>query len=89
MPGYGTASLANLVAVNGTNGADVAAATYPGGYNGVFGSSQPYSFHTAGANVVFGDGRVQLINSSVSVPVFAALVTAAGAGQETIARGQY
>ena len=85
-------TLTGAVAVNGTNGADVLAnynATSGAPYWGVYGTSQPYAFHTSGVNVVFGDGHVQMINSSVSIPVFAALVTASGSGAEAGARGQY
>jgi prepilin-type N-terminal cleavage/methylation domain-containing protein/prepilin-type processing-associated H-X9-DG protein len=85
-------SLAGAVAVNGTNGGDVLAnynATSGAPYWGVYGTSQPYAFHTSGVNVVFGDGHVQLIGSSVSIPVFAAIVTIAGSGLEASSRGQY
>jgi prepilin-type N-terminal cleavage/methylation domain-containing protein/prepilin-type processing-associated H-X9-DG protein len=85
-------SLTGAVAVNGTNGADVLAnynATSGAPYWGVYGTSQPYAFHTSGVNAVFGDGHVQLINSSVSIPVFAAIVTIAGSGVEASSRGQY
>jgi prepilin-type processing-associated H-X9-DG protein len=40
--------------------------------------NEPYSFHAGGINVLFGDGRVQFIRESISLPVFAALVTRAG-----------
>jgi prepilin-type N-terminal cleavage/methylation domain-containing protein len=80
-------------AISQTNGANV----YPGyntssgvAYWGVYGTSQPYAFHSsAGINVLFSDGRVQLVNSTVSVPVFAALITAAGAAVEASTRGGY
>jgi prepilin-type N-terminal cleavage/methylation domain-containing protein/prepilin-type processing-associated H-X9-DG protein len=86
-------SLTNIAAINTTNGADVLKvynAVSGAPYWGVYGTSQPYSFHSAGANVLFGDGRVQLIASTVNVPIFAALVTAAsGAGLEPITSAQY
>ncbi|MGE5193814.1 MAG: DUF1559 domain-containing protein, partial [Deltaproteobacteria bacterium] len=85
-------TLTGAVAVNGTNGADVLAnynTTSGAPYWGVYGTGQPYAFHASGVNAVFGDGRVQLISSSVSIPVFAALVTAAGSGIEASSRGQY
>ena len=89
IPGPGSPALANL-AVFATNGADVSTNGYPDPYYGVFGTSQPYSFHPAGGQVLFGDGRVQLISSSVSVPIFASLITAAGgAGNEILSRGGY
>jgi prepilin-type N-terminal cleavage/methylation domain-containing protein/prepilin-type processing-associated H-X9-DG protein len=40
--------------------------------------NEVYSVHAGGSNVVFGDGHVQFIRESVSLPVFAALVTRAG-----------
>jgi prepilin-type N-terminal cleavage/methylation domain-containing protein len=37
-----------------------------------------YSFHTAGANVLLGDGSVRLLTTSIAPGTFAALVTRAG-----------
>lgn len=37
-----------------------------------------YSFHTGGANVVFADGHVHFLKTSIDIRVFAALVTRAG-----------
>jgi prepilin-type N-terminal cleavage/methylation domain-containing protein len=37
-----------------------------------------YGFHTAGANILLGDGSVRLLRSGVSPAAFAALVTRAG-----------
>jgi len=37
-----------------------------------------YSFHTGGANAVFADGSVHFLKASISMRVFAALVTRAG-----------
>ena len=37
-----------------------------------------YSFHTGGANVVFADGHVQFVKSSIPIDVLAALVTKGG-----------
>ena len=85
-------TLAGAVAINGTNGADVLASYNPSSgapYWGVYGTSQPYSFHTAGAFALFGDGHVQLIASTVNIPVFAALVTASGSSLEPITNGAY
>jgi len=85
-------SLTGAVAINATNGADVLAnynTTSGAPYWGVSGTSQPYSFHTGGTNVLFGDGRVQMISSGVTIPIFAALITAAGGTIEPITSGQY
>jgi prepilin-type processing-associated H-X9-DG protein len=35
----------------------------------------PYSFHSGGANVVLGDGSVQLINESIDIDTFISLFT--------------
>ena len=85
-------TLAGAVSSNVTNGADVLANYNPNTgapYWGVYGTSQPYSFHSAGVNVLFGDGRVQLVASTVPVPIFAALVTVSGSTLEPITSGQY
>src|SRR5262249_8056315 len=86
-------TLAGAVAINGTNGADVLAVYNPTTgvpYWGGYGTGQPYSFHSAGTNVLFGDGRVQMIAAQVNVPIFAALITAAaGSGTEPITSGAY
>jgi prepilin-type N-terminal cleavage/methylation domain-containing protein/prepilin-type processing-associated H-X9-DG protein len=37
-----------------------------------------YSFHTGGANAVFADGHVRFLNTGMSLPTLAALVTRAG-----------
>jgi prepilin-type N-terminal cleavage/methylation domain-containing protein/prepilin-type processing-associated H-X9-DG protein len=60
------------VAINATNGF-----AYSGTSSafGTEGSGAPYSFHTAGINVVFGDGSVRFITSSVDYLTFAELVT--------------
>jgi prepilin-type processing-associated H-X9-DG protein len=42
--------------------------------------NEPYSFHSAGANFLFVDGRVQFISESVDTMTFVALCTA-GAGE--------
>ena len=78
--------------VSATNGANVFPNYSPSTgapYWGVYGTSQPYSFHSGGVQVLFGDGRVQLINSKISIPVFAALITAAGNSIEASTRGGY
>jgi len=78
--------------ISATNGANVFPNYTPSAgapYWGVYGTSQPYSFHNGGVQVLFGDGRVQMINSKVSIPVFAALITAAGNSIEASTRGGY
>jgi prepilin-type N-terminal cleavage/methylation domain-containing protein/prepilin-type processing-associated H-X9-DG protein len=39
---------------------------------------QPYSFHSGGVNVVFGDGSVRFLREDMDIRIFAALVTRAG-----------
>jgi len=63
-------------AVNCTNGFDYP--TYNMAPFGTEGTGEPYSFHTAGVNVLLGDGSVRLVSSSISVYTFAALVTRSG-----------
>lgn len=85
-------TLTGAAAINATNGADVLASYSSSSgapYWGVYGTSQPYSFHSAGTNALFGDGRVQMITAQVNIPIFAALITAAGSSLEPITSGQY
>jgi prepilin-type N-terminal cleavage/methylation domain-containing protein/prepilin-type processing-associated H-X9-DG protein len=44
-------------------------------------NSEIYSFHPAGANVVFADGSVHFLSQSINLCVLAALVTRAGSTQ--------
>ncbi len=60
---------------NATNGHDVGAETYPTGAYGVQGTSQPFSFHTGGAQFLFGDGSVSFISENIDLTLFAGLVT--------------
>ena len=63
---------------NRTNGYDVGAENYGvNGYPsvGTEGSSQPYSFHPTGANVLLGDGATRFIDEQIDISVIAALVT--------------
>src|SRR5262249_29582287 len=46
-----------------------------------------YSFHPGGANVVFADGRVHFLKTTIDIRVFARLVTRAGG--EIISAGDY
>jgi prepilin-type N-terminal cleavage/methylation domain-containing protein/prepilin-type processing-associated H-X9-DG protein len=70
-----------LYPVNRTNGANVGN-TYvaPSGftYYGTEGTSETYAFHPGGANVALADGSVRLINETIPLREFAALVTRAG-----------
>jgi prepilin-type N-terminal cleavage/methylation domain-containing protein/prepilin-type processing-associated H-X9-DG protein len=40
--------------------------------------SEVFAFHTGGANMLFGDGAVHFLSSSLTVPMLSALVTRAG-----------
>ena len=80
--------------LNRTNGYDHATETYsttgyPTPY-GTEGSSQPYSFHTGGVNVLLGDGRVKLLNEEINIATAAALVTRNGGQSELkVSEGSY
>lgn len=65
-------------AVSITNGESVETAPYKGAVYGTEGTGEPYAFHSAGPNHVFGDGSVRLLSSDVTIRVYAALVTRAG-----------
>ncbi len=65
-------------AINVTNGESVETAPYQGAIYGTEGTAEPYAFHAAGANHVFGDGSVRLLASDVTIRIYAALVTRAG-----------
>lgn len=72
--------------LNRTNGYDHATETYsatgyPAPY-GTEGSSQPFSFHSGGINVLFGDGRVKFLNEDIDIATAAALVSRNGARNE-------
>ncbi|QEL16333.1 DUF1559 family PulG-like putative transporter [Limnoglobus roseus] len=41
-------------------------------------NQQPYSLHTGGLNLLFADGSVKFVNSTITVRTFAALVTFGG-----------
>ncbi|SFI63962.1 DUF1559 domain-containing protein [Planctomicrobium piriforme] len=72
--------------INRTNGYDHATETYgstgyPAPY-GTEGSSQPYSFHSGGVNVLMGDGSARLLDEEMLIYVAAALVTRNGGSGE-------
>jgi prepilin-type N-terminal cleavage/methylation domain-containing protein len=64
-------------AINVTNGESVDTATFGGAPYGKEGTSDPFSFHPGLCNAVMGDGSVRSFNDSISIRVFAALVTRA------------
>lgn len=71
--------------LNRTNGHDHGTETYAAsGYPtyGTEGSSQPYSFHPGGLQVVFGDGSVKYIDEGITTEVLSALITRNGGGRE-------
>ncbi|MFO0851539.1 MAG: DUF1559 domain-containing protein [Gemmataceae bacterium] len=77
----GTSYLNPTCAVNCTNGFDYPtyiATNQTTASFGNDGTSEVYSFHSNGANVLFGDGSVRLITASIPLATFAALVTRAG-----------
>ncbi len=59
--------LSNMSAMNATNGEDVVTNTtiVTAGPNTVMGTSEAYSFHTGGANFVFGDASVKFLSQTV------------------------
>ncbi len=65
--------------LNCTNGADMASKPYPdANYTpplNTDGSSETYAFHPGGANILFGDASARLISESVSIQIYAALIT--------------
>jgi prepilin-type N-terminal cleavage/methylation domain-containing protein/prepilin-type processing-associated H-X9-DG protein len=64
--------------LNCTNGEDIGSQTFPYPYYGSEGSSEAYAFHPGGANFLFGDGSVKFVKETVSMRIFANLVTRAG-----------
>lgn len=73
------------VFINRTNGLDVAAQSYGStGYSsvGTEGSSQPYSFHASGLNVLLGDGSVRYLDEGIDIGTICALITRNQATQE-------
>ncbi|MDX1962671.1 MAG: DUF1559 domain-containing protein [Pirellulales bacterium] len=73
---YDGKSFPGPCAVNCTNGEDFGN-TFPHPFYGSEGSSETYSFHTSGANIVFGDSSVRFLNSDINIREFAKFVTRA------------
>ena len=62
--------------LKGSSG-DMAAVPIP--FYNTNGTSETFSFHPAGANILFGDGSVQFLNESIDIRIYARLVTRKGA----------
>ncbi len=60
---------------NATNGYDVGSEAYPNGAFGVQGTSQPFSFHTGGAQFLFADGSVHFVSENIDFALFVGLIT--------------
>ncbi len=65
-------------ALNCTNGDNIAGQSFPYPYYGSEGTSEVFGFHPGGANVLFADGSAKFIKETVSIRVFAALITRGG-----------
>jgi prepilin-type N-terminal cleavage/methylation domain-containing protein/prepilin-type processing-associated H-X9-DG protein len=76
-------------AINATNGESIVAQPWSTGYYGIDGGSEPYAFHTGGINVALGDGSVRFINESITIRLFASLLTRAGSDQIAGDKGKF
>ncbi len=74
-------------AVNCTNGEDIyditsgssnSMGSFPYPFYGSNGTSETYAFHPSGANHLFGDGSVHLLNEDIEIRTYARLVTRKG-----------
>jgi prepilin-type N-terminal cleavage/methylation domain-containing protein/prepilin-type processing-associated H-X9-DG protein len=78
--------------LNRTNGLDVSQDNYTSsGYSqyGTEGTSQPFSFHNGGLNVVMGDGSVKFIDDGIAIDIFAALITRNQSANEVLVSQTY
>jgi prepilin-type processing-associated H-X9-DG protein len=75
------------VAINATNGEDFGTTSFPHPYYGTEGTSEAFSFHPGGANFLFGDGSVKFVKETVSIRVFAKLVSRSAG--EIVSADQY
>jgi len=73
--------------LNCTNGEDIGSQSFPYPYYGSEGTGEAFGFHPGGANFVFGDGSVKFLKETISIRIFASLVTRAGA--EILSSDQY
>jgi prepilin-type N-terminal cleavage/methylation domain-containing protein/prepilin-type processing-associated H-X9-DG protein len=73
--------------LNCTNGEDINGQSFPYPYYGSEGTGEAYAFHPGGANFLFGDGSVKFIKDTVSMRIFASLITRAGG--EVLSSDQY
>jgi prepilin-type N-terminal cleavage/methylation domain-containing protein/prepilin-type processing-associated H-X9-DG protein len=75
-------------AVNCTNGEDIGTQPFPlPAPYGSDGTGETYAFHPGGANAVFGDGSVHLIQQRIDIRTFAQLVTRDGG--EVVTQGSF
>ena len=65
--------------LNCTNGDDIGSAAFPHPIYNTEGTSEVYAFHPGGAGILLGDGSVRFVKESVSIKIFAALITRDGA----------
>jgi prepilin-type processing-associated H-X9-DG protein len=73
--------------LNCTNGEDIGTQTFPYPYYGSEGSGEAYGFHPGGCNFLIGDGSVRFLKETISMRVFAGLITRGGG--EIISADQY
>ena len=74
------------VYINKTNGFDIGGQAYGAtGYSNVYGTegtSQPFSLHPSGLNILLADASVRFLDDSVNIGVIGALITRNGGTQE-------
>lgn len=71
---YDGTTLPGPCAVNCTNGEQAAGKPFPLDHYGSEGTGEIFSFHLSGANAVYGDGSVHLLNSQIAIKELAKLV---------------